>query len=150
MRENPKFCRHFVQINVPAINSNAKSNPKHVQAGGACIGNIQVSAKRVCQTTDIENIKCQAVTVALFVPKFMWSARRACQSDPSPDPSSQRSAVRPNACRCFASNVSPFMSCVSGTEWVFSVDSFAALRTVCGNASISISISWALVRCHSR
>jgi len=47
MRENPKLCRHFVQIDVPAINSNAKFNLKHVQAGRARCENCLLFQNRV-------------------------------------------------------------------------------------------------------
>jgi len=57
MHENPKFCRHSLQINVPVTKSTFWSGQKHVQAGGA--QNHNQSTCTVCQMTHNANIKCQ-------------------------------------------------------------------------------------------
>jgi len=72
MREHQKFYMHFVQINVPAINSNEKSNPKRVQAGPARCENCLLFQNRVRQTDHHGNIKYQTVTVALLVLNVLW------------------------------------------------------------------------------
>jgi len=41
------------------------------------------STKRVCQTDDNENMKCENVTVALFVLNFVWCVGFSKQNCPS-------------------------------------------------------------------
>jgi len=45
--------------------------------------NNLLSTKRVCQTDDNENIKCENITVALFVLNFVWCVCRVFQTESS-------------------------------------------------------------------
>lgn len=70
VHKNPKFYGNFVQTNAPTTFSTEQKHSKNLLA---CMRINLSSAKRVCQTSDNENIKCETINVALFIQHFIWS-----------------------------------------------------------------------------
>jgi len=79
VRENPKFYRHILQNDVPAIIQTRNPTQNTFGARRAWTKNNLAFTETVHQARNNENVKCQNVTVTLFVLKVAQSARRVFQ-----------------------------------------------------------------------